>query len=249
MWSATPSTLGRLYLIGQVAVDTNSTTVAENGNFVMANAQGGLQFWYGIDAPVPVNPAPYDNYCPNYSSPLVALDNGTVGLGLASRYDGTTCRTYFARGPLLGSGDSSGIKSGSAYRFVNVTSGLCLDVAGDSTQAHAAVQQTTCSGTAIQQWALSSAANGAFTVKSQNSGKCLAPAGAEMNGTLLEQNDCDGSNGQSWTLHEVGPGYFEVQSDGGACLDNPAASTAPGTTMELWACNHLSPQIWHAELQ
>lgn len=249
MWSDAPSQLGRLFLVGQVATDTDGNPAAENGNFVMVNAQGGKQFWYGIEAPVLVNPAPYDNFCPNYSSPLVALDGGRVGLELASRWDGKICRTYFARGPLLGSGDATGIIDGEVYHLVNVTSGLCLEVVGDSTQAHALVEQTTCATSALQDWAISAAANGAFSIKAQNSVKCLAPAGSEKNGTLIEQNDCDGSAAQSWNFRAVGPGYFELVEDGGACLDNPAASTKPGTNFQLWTCNDLSPQIWHLELQ
>lgn len=249
LWSNTPSDLGRLFLIGQLAFDATGSLAPENGDFIMANAQNGVQFWYSIEAPAPVNPAPYDNYCPNYSSSMVALDGGKVGLELASRYDGSACRTYFARGPLLGTGDASGVTSGSVYRLVNVTSGLCLDVVGGSKLSQALVDQATCDGSAQQQWAVSSDANGGFTIKSQNSGRCLTPAGGENNGALLEQAGCDGTQNQSWSLHGVGTGYFEVLANATTCLDNPAASTKSGTNMQLWSCDHESPQIWHFEPQ
>lgn len=249
LWSESPSSLGRFYMVGQIAADASGNPTADNGNYVLANAQGGQQFWYGIPAPAPVVPAPYDNFCPNYSSSLIALDGGKVGLELASRWDGKVCRTYFARGPLLGSGDASGVTSGSAYRFVNVTSGMCLGVAGGSKQAHAQAQQLTCDGSAPQQWAVTSAANGTFTIRSKNSGECLAAVGASQAGTLLEQAACDASAIQSWTLQAVGNGYFAVEQPGGLCIDDPAASTKTGTALQLWSCNDLSPQIWQLDPQ
>jgi hypothetical protein len=250
MWSGTPSQFGRFFLIGQVTLNADGSVAAENGNFVMANAEDGSLPWYGLPAPAPVSPAPYDNFCPNYSSPLVALDNGTVALELSSRWDGTVCRTYFARGPLLGTGDATGVQSGNTFRLLNVQSGQCLDVAGGATAAGSRIEQWTCNGLAPQNWIFWQAVDGTFSLKAQNSGLCLTLAGgAETGGTLVEQDPCDGSAAQSWTLRQVGSGYYELLHAGGVCLDNAGGSTTPGTNIQVWTCNDLSPQIWYLEAQ
>ena len=249
MWSEAPSQFGRFFLIGQVTLNADGSVAAENGHFIMANAENGTLPWYAIPAPAPVSPAPYDNFCPNYSSPLVALDKGTVALELSSRWDGTVCRTYFARGPLLGTGDAGGIQSGSTFRLLNVQSGECLDVAGGSSAAGGRIEQWTCNGLAPQKWAFWQAADGTFSLKAQNSGMCLASTKGSDGGTLVEQDSCDGSAAQSWTLRQVGLGYYELLQPGGVCLDNAGGSTTPGTNVQVWTCNDLSPQIWYLEAQ
>jgi len=248
MWTSAPGQFGRFFLVGQVTFDKNGGVAAANGNFVMANAENATMPWYGIAAPTPVTPAPYDDSCPNYSSPLLPLDNGTVGLELASRYDGAVCRTYFARGPLLGTGDANGVKTGDTYRLQNVHSGLCLDVAGGSTSTTSKIDQLTCNGLGQQNWTFLQATDGTFSLKAQHSGLCLAPAaGADPNapGTQLAQAQCDGSAAQAWTLDNVGLGYYELRHAGGVCLDNAGASTTSGTNVQQWTCNELSPQIWY----
>jgi len=245
MWSDQPSQLGRFFLVGQVTLNADGSVAAENGNFVMANAENGTLSWFGIPAPAPVSPAPYDNFCPNYSSPLVPLDHGTAALELSSRWDGAVCRTYFARGPLLGSGDATGIQSGNTFRLLNVQSDQCLDVAGGSTTPQARVEQWTCNGLPPQNWTFWQAPDGTFSLKAQNSGLCLAaPKGP---GKPVEQDACDGSAAQSWSLRQVGLGYYELAQAGGLCLDNAGGSITPGTDIQVWTCNALSPQIWQLQ--
>ncbi len=249
-WSSAPGQEGRLFLVGQVTLEASGQVAAENGNFVMANAEAGKNFWYGIPAPAPVVPAPYDNFCPNYSSALVPLDDGAVGLEVSSRWDGAICRSYFARGPLLGTGDATGVQSGSTYRLVNTQSAMCLDVASGSLAAGGRVQQWTCDGTGQQRWTFARAAEGTFSLTAQNSGLCLSPAaGAQAAGTMLEQDPCDGSAVQSWTLHNVGVGSYELLHSRGLCLDDAGGSTTAGGTIQEWTCNDRSPQIWHVEEQ
>jgi hypothetical protein len=63
---------------------------------------GGAAQSHWTTAPAPVRIlAPYDNYCPNYSSSLLPMpEHGTI-LELATGYDDTgTCTTYFATGRL-----------------------------------------------------------------------------------------------------------------------------------------------------
>ncbi len=247
-WSATPGKNGRFYLMGQMVYDANGQVAAENGSIALANTEGGFQSWFAIPAPVPVN-APYDNFCPNYSSPLLPLDNGVAALEIASRYDGNACRAFFARGPLLGTGDATGVGDGKKYRLASVMSRLCLDVAGGSTTAGGNVQQYTCNGLAPQNWTLARAADGSFSLKAENSGMCLTvQGGGATPGANVDQEPCNGGEAQAWTIKNVGLGYYVLGHRGtGDCLDVAGGSTAPGGNIEQYTCNDLSPQIWHFE--
>lgn len=85
---------GHYVLVGQMAYDADGNVAPENGTIVMTtNVVTSL--WSTQAAPVAV-PDAFDNFCPNYSSPLLPLDGGSVMLELASRWDGTSCRTYYA---------------------------------------------------------------------------------------------------------------------------------------------------------
>jgi hypothetical protein len=242
VWSDRPGANGRFYLVGQMVYDGAGNVAPENGSVVFANTEGGVQQWYEIPAPVPIA-APYDNYCPNYSSSIVPLDEGRIGLEIATQWDGKVCRAYFARGALLGSGDSAGVKSGDRKRLVNVMSGLCLDAAG------AAIVQGTCNNQSPQNWTFVGASNGSFSLQAENTGLCLAVAGGTIKATAgIQQQSCDGSAAQSWTLRNVGVSYYVLAQYAGAlCLDDSGGSTSAGTAMQLWTCNDLSPQIWHLE--
>ena len=242
VWADSPGR-GRFYLIGQMAYESDGSVSAANGRIILANTEGGFQNWFEVPAPVPV-PSAYDNFCPNYSSTLLPLDGNAFVLEIASQYDGNNCRPYFARTPLGGTGDASGVTSGGLYRLRAVMSGLCLDVSGGSTQAGANIQQWTCNNLAPQNWTLE-AAGGAFTLRSQQSGMCLAAAG-DTAGANVAQQPCDGSATQSWSIRNVGLGYYEL-SRGGNCLDVAGGSTMAGGNVQQWTCNQLSPQIWHLE--
>ena len=90
---------GHLYMIGQMTYDGAGNVASENGQIMLANANAGTATWNEIAAPASIT-APYDNYCPNYSSTILPLDHGTAALEIASQYDGAQCRSYYARGPL-----------------------------------------------------------------------------------------------------------------------------------------------------
>jgi hypothetical protein len=247
-WTSAPGQMGRLYLMGQMTMAADGGVATQNGNFLLASPQEGNQFWYALPAPVPV-PAPFNNFCPNYSSTILPLDDGKAALEIASRVEGTECRAYFARGLLTGTGDRTGIADGGAYRFVSTMSGLCLDVAGGSVDAGANVQQETCNGLASQTWVATAGPGQTVTLAAQNSGMCLSFAGTTaVAGTNVDQLPCDGSPEQSWTVENVGLGYYAfVQPSAGTCLDVAGGATMPGGNIQVWTCNSLAPQVWYAE--
>jgi hypothetical protein len=191
-------------------------------------------------------PSPEVNYCENYSSPLLPSADGRRVLQIATDFDGTVCRAYFATGGLTGSGDAAGIVDGALYRLVNANSGHCLDVAGDSRAAGGNVQQWNCNGLGPQDWTLRARDAGHFTLTGRNSGHCLdVENGSTAPGANVRQWYCNGSSAQDWRLENVGRGYYRLIARAGAqCLDVAEGSRAPGANVWQWTCNGLQPQIW-----
>jgi hypothetical protein len=97
-WSPTGGPQGRLFLVGQIYNNPDGTPAAGNGHTVLVSDNGPAGPWHAIASPVDV-PSPYDNYCPNYSSPLLPLPNGTALLEIATAYDiDGVCKAYYATG-------------------------------------------------------------------------------------------------------------------------------------------------------
>lgn len=240
-YDATDGANGRFFLVGQLA---GGGTPEENGSILLANTESATHSWYELAAPVPV-PDAYDNFCPNYSSPLLPLDHGAAVLEIATRYDGNACNAYFARGSLRGTRDATGITDGSRTRLVSVMSALCLDVTGGSAAPGTPIQQYACNDNAAQNWTFARNTDGTFALRSQISGLCLAATGDDA-GAAVQQLPCDGGAAQSWTVENVGRGYFRLVR-GGNCLDVSGGSVDSGAHIQQWTCNELSPQIWHVE--
>jgi hypothetical protein len=143
---------GKLLLIGQILQNADGSVAADNGRTIFVNTEGSHGYWYEIPAPVAVN-NPNNNFCPNYSSPLVPSADGTRVLELATDWDGTVCKTYYATGSAVGTQDASGVAN-ATYRLVSAQSGHCLDVAGDSREPGGNVQVWTCNHLQPQTWRL-----------------------------------------------------------------------------------------------
>lgn len=246
-WAPSPDGApdGRLLLIGQRLLNRDGTPAADSGRTILVNTENGSGPWYETESPVTV-PSPEVNYCENYSSPLLPSPDGRRVLQIATDFDGTVCRAYFATGGLTGSGDAAGIVDGALYRLVNANSGHCLDVAGDSRAAGGNVQQWNCNGLGPQDWTLRARDAGHFTLTGRNSGHCLdVENGSTAPGANVRQWYCNGSSAQDWRLENVGRGYYRLTARAGAqCLDVAEGSRAPGANVWQWTCNGLQPQIW-----
>lgn len=246
-WVDTPGANGRFYLVGQELFTAGGQVAPENGTVLLANSEGGHGSWYEVPAPVPV-PEAYDNFCPNYSSAILPQPDGRAALEIASKYDGNRCRSYFARGPLLGTGDASGVEDGGRYRLVSLMSGLCLDISASSTAPGANVQQWTCNGADAQRFTIELEEGGGATLRAQVSDLCVAvEGGAGAAGANVVQGPCEDS-AAVLRLENIGVGYYRLVFAGSDhCLDVAAGSTAPGGNVQRWHCNHLAPQIWRLE--
>lgn len=88
----------RILMVGQIYVDRNGKPLPGNGRTLLANDHLGAGDWYEVPAPVHVR-RPYDNWCPNYSSTLLPVDDGENVLQIAADYTNGVCKAYFGRGP------------------------------------------------------------------------------------------------------------------------------------------------------
>lgn len=247
--SDAPGANGRLFLVGQIVHEDDGDIAPENGNIVLVNTEHGSGAWYPVPAPVPIED-PYDNFCPNYSSTLLPLHDGTVGLEVASRYDGGGCRSYFALGPLVEPTDGSEITDGTTYELVNLVSGKCMDVENGSAAAGANVQQWDCNDSAAQQFTVERDADSNISLVAQTGGGCVTAAGGSNTaGANVEQQPCDQSVSQAWTLRSIGTGYYELRHVGSrSCLDIADGSNTDGANVQQWTCNDLAPQIWRFDI-
>ncbi|MEU6973468.1 ThuA domain-containing protein [Kitasatospora aureofaciens] len=140
-----------------------------------------------------------------------------------------------------------GPQPGGRYVVTNAGSGKALEVQSASTADGAAVVQNPNTGAASQQWTLNGGANGPFTMKALNSGKCLdLPADqVGVDGAKLWQWSCWGGANQSWRVEPVGSDAFRIVSvASGKCLDVPGNSGANGLQLNQYTCNGTPAQQW-----
>jgi hypothetical protein len=85
-----------IVVVGQVLHNADNSVAMENGKVLFINPLlDGTGPWSVIPSPIEV-PYSYDNYCPNYSSALLPVQNGTALLELASDYRAVKqCGVYF----------------------------------------------------------------------------------------------------------------------------------------------------------
>jgi hypothetical protein len=98
IWTPSPlSPNGVILVVGQVLHNADGSVAPQNGRVLFMNALlDGSGPWSVIEAPVEV-PHSYDNPCPNYSSALLPVQDGTALLELASDYYALQkCGMYFS---------------------------------------------------------------------------------------------------------------------------------------------------------
>lgn len=249
-WLDNGTAAGRLVLVGQQFRESDGAISTTSGRTVLVNTENGGGNWFPINAPVAV-PSPPDDPCPNYSSALLPSTDGTRLLEIATDYDGSVCKPYYATGSSQGTGDATGagLNSGWTYRAINVISGICLDVAGDSRSIGGNIQQWTCNGLGPQNFVFTETASGDFTLNGQNSGLCVSVAGgSSAPGANVDQETCAGTAAQRWQALNQGDGHWTFRNtSSGLCLDVAGGSSAPGANVQQWTCNKLAPQIWKLE--
>jgi hypothetical protein len=107
---------------------------------------------------------------------------------------------------------------------------MCLDDPGDSSAPGTAVDVSTCTNGAGQNWTVPP--GNIITVN----GLCL-----DTSGSKVVVDTCSGATSQQWTQ---GTGNKLVNQASGLCLDDPMSSTKNGTALDMATCTGGSNQVW-----
>ncbi|MFB7513482.1 ThuA domain-containing protein [Streptomyces sp. NPDC056144] len=137
-------------------------------------------------------------------------------------------------------------QSGRTYAVTSAHSAKKMDVRGGSTADGAAVIQYDANGGTNQQWRLTAAGTGAFTLSAVHSGKCLDLPDAK-GAVNVQQWTCSATaTDQRWKLVEKTTGSYQIVSvSTGKCLDIPQASTANDVQLTTVRCaNRATSQLW-----
>ncbi|WP_243581163.1 RICIN domain-containing protein [Rathayibacter sp. VKM Ac-2926] len=121
----------------------------------------------------------------------------------------------------------------------SASSGLCVNVADDSTATGSKVVQWTCGNGSNAVFARASA-GGYVQFQTQHSGLCLAQSGSSGSGGALVQAPCTSGQTSQWQVS----GQTIVNRASGACLDVPDESTTAGRQLGTWSCNGGNHQKW-----
>jgi len=116
----------------------------------------------------------------------------------------------------------------------------CLDDTGNSSTSGNAVDSTTCSNDAEQNWNIE--ADGSIQIN----GLCLDTAGsATGNDTPIVVNTCNVSTGGTTQQWAQGPGNTLVnQGAANECLTVPGGKVTSGRALKIQTCNGATDQVW-----
>ncbi|MFD2934705.1 RICIN domain-containing protein [Spirosoma flavum] len=136
--------------------------------------------------------------------------------------------------------------TGAYYRFVNRKSGKVLDVSQSSLSNGASIIQWPSNGGNNQQWNITSAGTGTFTLTNRNSAKVLDVTNASLaQGTALIQYQNNNGLNQQWRITDLGGGYYRiVNRESGLALDVNGSSTADGAGIIQWPSQGGTNQQW-----
>ncbi|MFC7142686.1 glycoside hydrolase family 11 protein [Halosimplex aquaticum] len=147
-----------------------------------------------------------------------------------------------------GSGSSGSVANGT-YSIRNVNSGKALDVAGESTEDGANVQQYSYWGGSNQQWNVEDTGNGEYRIENVNSGKVLDVSGSSTSdGANVQQYADGGGDNQRFHLHDQGGGEYHVQpvhSD--KAVEVEGSSTDDGANVQQYSWSGNGNQLWTFE--
>ncbi|MCU1491240.1 MAG: hypothetical protein JWM85_2645, partial [Acidimicrobiaceae bacterium] len=138
---------------------------------------------------------------------------------------------------------SSGV--GGQHKVVNVNSGLCMQVDGNSTSNGADANQWECDQGSSKEWDLSNQGSGQYELVNANSGLCLQVVDDSTTaGARVDQWECDQGSSKLWTLTDEGSGQYElVNVNADLCLQVDSSSTTNGAYLSLWSCASES-KLW-----
>ena len=127
---------------------------------------------------------------------------------------------------------------------INRNSGKCVNLAGQSGDNGAWIQQYRCDHTPAAKFLFLQNRDGFYEISNQSSRKCIdVESGGWWNGARTQQFNCNGSLTQQWRLADLGNGYYNfVNRNSNLCLDVPFASTADRVILNIWQCVAGAPE-------
>jgi hypothetical protein len=159
-----------------------------------------------------------------------------------------TDRGYGGRDSVGGYGDASRPNGRVSYSgpITSRHSEKALDVAAQSMQDGANIQQWSYANQANQDWDVVDLGGNEVAIISRQSGKALtAQNNRDNNGANIIQRTWNDNRQQRWRLEAVKDDYYQIVSaDNGKCLDVSDQSKQDGADIQLWSCASQPNQQW-----
>ena len=130
-------------------------------------------------------------------------------------------------------------------KLVSSQSGKCLQPINGSLQHGDAIVQTTCNGSAAQQWTVHVVSPTAYHLINRASNLCLDARGKAVDGTPIQQWACNGISNEDWGFG-ITNNILSSGINGAAwthCIATPGSQD--GLPMQLRACSLDPSQIWN----
>jgi arabinan endo-1,5-alpha-L-arabinosidase len=138
------------------------------------------------------------------------------------------------------------IDTSTAYRIVNVNSGLSLAIAGDAQTAGTDAVQDTVSALASNRWQFVPEGSGRYLIDNLDTGQVLGISLASLTpgAAALDWAD-NGTPDHLWQPIDAGNGQYKLMNvNSGLLLGIAGASTAPGATALQWIDNGTPDHLW-----
>ncbi|MFA6085690.1 RICIN domain-containing protein [Mucilaginibacter sp.] len=223
-----PMTTAKNYT-GAIAADQEIAYMQGLTNQVRAYGMGSV-YWPGIR-----NGDSYSMQQLNGTGTSLSVTNTNVA-GLS--------RLQYGWG--VGTGGTDVFYPSAFYRFINLNSGLALDVNGSSTLNGEGIIQWPQNGGNNQQWLITDNGGGYYKITNRNSGLALdINMASTANGAGVIQQQWSGGNSQQWQLNTIKTGLYKVTNrNSSQVLDVNGAVTTQGASIIQWPLNSDANQQW-----
>ncbi|MBX9852614.1 MAG: RICIN domain-containing protein [Cytophagaceae bacterium] len=132
------------------------------------------------------------------------------------------------------------------YRLQNRFSGLYMDVAGNSSNDGANIQQWTGNNCLCQQFTFTHLGNGTYKIIAKNSGKSLDVANfSTADGANILQWPYHGGDNQQFIVQSAGDGYYKIRGkQSNKLVEVGGWSTSAGGNVQQWSDANQSSGQW-----
>ncbi|WP_193164740.1 lipase-like domain-containing protein [Microbulbifer hainanensis] len=128
------------------------------------------------------------------------------------------------------------------YTLTLAHSGKCVNVPGGSTSNNVQLEQSNCSGSAVQDFDISPVGDGYYKIINLNSGKAMrVQGGSQSDGAAVVQYSWYDYGSQHFLPQRNGSGYILRNRNSGKCVELSGASQGEGSVLVQMACSG-SPQ-------